>query len=344
MSSPQFRQAYVLFKSPQAATAAKHKIETFGEGQQYTKKFSVSYTNPFTNPFKTLPKDGPMRNANSNRSTTGGYGNSGNAPSQHTGFSNSGGGYRGNRGGGYNNRGGGASSYHRGGFSQPAAGGFQGGSMGGFQNSPMSGMQQYGGFQNRSGMMGGMRSGPMGMRGGRGGMGTNGMMGMSMGNMGMPTMGVQMGGMGMGMPQMGMQGMHSFPVHPSSQVAAQYTPQVNPYSGSFPVASISGQPSSHGVATSPAASATGYSYGALSRSGSFASSVQYPAATPAGSSRSPSANPSSGHSRVLKRTSSSLGQGGFQGTQAPYNPGFFPQGQGGDASWNPHGAKRTRQE
>jgi len=341
------RQAYLLFKSPQAATAAKHKIESFGEGQQYTKKFSVSYTNPFTNPFKTLPKDGPMRNANNNRSTTGSYGSSGSMSSPHTGFNNSGGGYRGNRGGGYNNRGGASSGYNRGGFQQPAAGGFQGGAMGGFQNTAMGGMQQYGGFQNRGGMLGGMRGGPMGMRGGRGGIGPSGMMGMPMG---MPNMGAQIGGMGMGMPQMGMQGMHGFPVHPSPQTSGQYTPRANPYAGSFSTPNIIGQPPASGVAMGPGSSAMGLSYSASNPSGSYANFVQYPASAvtaptiPAGPSRSPSMKPLSEQSSTLKRTYSSSGQGGFQGNQAPYNPAFFQQGQGGDASWNPHGAKRTRQE
>lgn len=190
----------MLFKSPQAATAAKHKIESFGEGQQYTKKYTVSYTNPFTNPFRTLPKDGPMRNnAQPNRSTSGGYGNTGMSsgpPQQHINYNA--GSYRGNRGN-YNNRGNmpNMGGYNRGGFQQPMAGGFQGSPMGGFQGSPMgSGMPNYGGFNSRGNMMGGMRGGNMNMRGGRGGM---------MGNM--PMGGIPMGGMpgqmGMGMPGMG---------------------------------------------------------------------------------------------------------------------------------------------
>ena len=192
------RQAYVLFKSPQAATATKHKIESFGEGQQVSKKFAVTYTNPFTNPFKTLPKDGPMRNnSGGNYRSSQSFTNSGSTPTQQSGYSS----YRGNRGGGYNNRGGmnSMSSYNRGGFQQSRGGGYQTSSMPSFQG--MGGMQPYGGFQNRGGMMGGMRGGPMGMPGGRGGM-----MAMPMGGM----MGA-MGGMGMGMPQMGvamgMQGM-----------------------------------------------------------------------------------------------------------------------------------------
>ncbi|KAL8675276.1 MAG: hypothetical protein Q9168_000397 [Polycauliona sp. 1 TL-2023] len=198
-------QAYVLFKSPQAATATKQKIESFGEGQQYSKKFTVSYTNPFTNPFRTLPKDGPMRNNNSTSSRGGqSFGGSGSMSSQQ-GYNS----YRG-RGGGYNNRGSmsGVSNYNRGGYQQPMTGGYQGSAMGGFQG--MSTMQPYGGFQNRGGMMNNMRGSPMGMRGGaRGGMSANGMMGMPMGGM----MG-GMGGMGMGMPQMGtgmaMQGQGGF--------------------------------------------------------------------------------------------------------------------------------------
>lgn len=40
-----------------------------------------------------------------------------------------------------------------------------------------------------------------------------------------------------------------------------------------------------------------------------------------------------------------LGKGGFQGPNPGFNQGFFPnQGGVGDGSWNPHGAKRSRQE
>ena len=347
----------MLFKSPQAATAAKHKIESFGEGQQYTKKFAVSYTNPYTNPFRTLPKDGPMRNANNNRSGTGGYGNSGSAgnlPTHQAGFNNSGGGYRGNRGGGYNNRGGGGSNYNRGGFQQPAAGGYQGGSMGGFQNTPMAGMQQYGGFQNRGGMMGGMRGSPMGMRGGRGGMGSNGMMGMPMGNMGMPNMGAQLGGMGMGMPQMGMQGMPDFPIQPPYPTSGQYLSQAGPFGGSLSTPSAAVQPSTIGMSNGPSSSVLGFPNNAATPPISYANPTQYQAS--AVSAASPPSVPFSGapanftnqpspaQNGMLKRKLSTSGQGGFQGSQAQYNPAFFPQGQGGDASWNPHGAKRTRQE
>ncbi|MCJ1322374.1 hypothetical protein MMC15_007722 [Xylographa vitiligo] len=202
-------QAYVLFKSPQAATAAKHKIESFGEGQKYRQKFSVSYTNPYTNPFKTLPKDGPLRSGNQgNRSSSGGYSNSsgmGGTPSQQSVYSSNSG-YRGR--GGYNNRGGmpNVGGYNRGVFQQPMPGGYQTPPMTGFQTPPMGGMQSYGGFQNRGAMMVGMRGNPMGIRGGRGAMNPNGMMGMPMGGINMGNMQGPMngmGGMGMAMPQMG---------------------------------------------------------------------------------------------------------------------------------------------
>ena len=166
----------------QAATAVKQRIETFGDGQQYAKKFTVSYSNPYSNPFKTLPKDGPLRNnasANTNRAMSGGM------------QPYSGSGYRG-RGGGYNSRGGGmGNNNNRGGFQQQM-GSFQGTGIGGWPG--MTGMQPYGGFQGRGGMMNGMRGANMGMRGGRGSM------------MGMP---MNMGaiGMTMGMPQMNAMGM-----------------------------------------------------------------------------------------------------------------------------------------
>ena len=361
-------QAYVTFKSPQAATAAKQKIESFGEGQQYTKKFTVSYTNPYTNPFRTLPKDGPMRNsgpANNNRSTPNAYGGAGSIngiPQPNMGFNNSSGGYRGNRGGGYTSRGGGMNNmtgYNRGGFQQPMPGGFQGSSMGGFQSSAIGGMQSYGGFQNRGGMAGGMRGGPMGMRGGRGGMNPNGMMGMPMNGMGMGAMAGQIGGMGMNMPQMGggmgMQGMqhsydhshvnsagrHGSSANPAATPASS-TPQSRQYSPSGSAGSSS--PMMRGVCGSGRKSISG---------ATWASYTQYsppPAGSPLTHFPSQVGAPCttiipSPQNTTLKRKSS------FTGNQAHFNPAFFPpqrQGQqsnsGGDANWNPHGAKRTRQE
>ncbi|KFY11958.1 hypothetical protein V492_04174 [Pseudogymnoascus sp. VKM F-4246] len=189
-------QAYVEFSSQQAATAAKHKIDTFGEGQQYVKKHVVTYSNPNVNPFKTLPKDAPMRagkDGPANRPVSGNY----NDRTQQGAGNNYGGNFRGrggyNRGNMNNNMGGG---FNRN-FQNPGMGGMGGNfqaPMGGFNAGSMGGGQFSGGF-NRGGMMN-MRGGPGAMRGGRGGM-NSGMMG------GMPMGGMQMGGMPGAMPGMG---------------------------------------------------------------------------------------------------------------------------------------------
>ncbi len=358
-----FSQAYVLFKTPQAATAAKHKIESFGEGQQYTKKFTVSYTNPYTNPFRTLPKDGPARNnapPNNNRSAPGSYGShgAGGTGSTSQSFNNSSGGYRGNRGGGYSNRSGGMnnmSSYNRGGFQQPVTGNFPGSGMGNFQGSPMGGIQAYGGFQSRGGMIGGMRGGPMGMRGGRGGMTPNGMMGMPMTGMGMGGI----GGMGMSMPQLngniGMQGMQGSHFHPHMNLVGLYGLSARPAGQSLspnpraehflPLAST-GAPAPPGRGwLAPAA-------------GDAPSSVwaQYTQYSPSSAS-TPPAHLSSlvkapdTASAPSQQSMTLAGESLLTRSQAHYNPAFFAQQQqglassnSGDASWNPHGAKRTRQE
>lgn len=218
----------------------------------------------------------------------------------------------------------------------------------------MGGMQPYGGFQNRGGMMGGIRAGAIGMRGGRGGMGVNGMMGMPMGNMGMPNLGAQMGAMGMGMPQMGMQGMRALSVNPYSYVLGQNTPQVAPLGGSSSIPYTAGHPPAYGMTTSPGYGATGLPYGSTVPTTPHTTFLQYPmtatsshftplGALPSGPSVPNNPSPSE-QSGMLKRSPSYTGSGGFQGSQAQYNPAFFQQGQGGDASWNPHGAKRTRQE
>ncbi|GAQ04748.1 hypothetical protein ALT_2069 [Aspergillus lentulus] len=207
-------QAFVEFTTLQAATAAKHQIENLNVSSQGGRKYMVHYTNPHTNPFRTLPKDAPMRKDNQARSLSGGF----NSPNQNMNFgmNNMGGGFRGGRGG-FNNRGGMSNMGGfggRGGF-QNTMGGFQGNPMvGGFQGNPMGGMQNYG-FNNRGNMMGGgMRGGPGGMRG-RGGMAGPNMMGMPamnpMGGMGMNPMAggmnPMMGGMG---GNMGMQGTGGF--------------------------------------------------------------------------------------------------------------------------------------
>lgn len=133
-------------------------------------KLSVTFTSAATNPFRTLPKDAPTRNATSGR---GGFNNNDRAGA-YSSFGARGRGF-GNRGGGFNQRGNfnQAGNFNQGGM---GAGNF---GMGGFQGNAMGGMNM--GFNNRGGMMqmGGMRGG-MGPRGGRGGgfgqMAMNGMM------------------------------------------------------------------------------------------------------------------------------------------------------------------------
>ncbi|KKK18478.1 hypothetical protein P175DRAFT_0435707 [Aspergillus ochraceoroseus IBT 24754] len=201
-------QAFVEFTSLPAATATKHKIESFASSGQAARKHTVNYTSPQPNPFRTLPKDNIMRKDGQSRpgfsSTTANY----------TPLNNMGGGFRG-RGGGYTGRGG--MGTNMGGFGgnrnfQNPMGGFQNPMVGaGFQGNQM-GMQNYG-FNNRGNMMGGnMRGGPGGMRGRGGGMGSGpnmmNMPGMNpMANMGMNPMSggmnPMMGGMG---GNMGMQG------------------------------------------------------------------------------------------------------------------------------------------
>ena len=284
-----------------------------------------------------------MRNNGSgtNRSSSGGYSSSGPPPQSN--YNN--GGYRG-RGGGYNSRGGvqaGGYNSRGGGFQQPMGQNFTPGSMnGGFQGGPMSGIQPYNGFNNRGGVMGNMRGGNMGMRGGRGGM-NNGMMGMPMGGMGMPPMGA----MAMGMPQMGagmgMQGMqyNDFlrnPAGPSQQQYFPFTRSSTPTTGSIT------------LRNSVSYSAAGLPVPRFGNT--FAWSPSRVSSSPPLPCLSASAvQPESNQDGRLKRKSSDSGPVGFQGPGAHYNPAFFPNQQGGgpaggavDAHYNPHGAKRTRQE
>ncbi|KAI9368803.1 hypothetical protein BJX61DRAFT_536940 [Aspergillus egyptiacus] len=200
-------QAFLEFTALPAASATKRQIESLNNTGQSGRRFMVHYTSPQPNPFRTLPKDNPMRGKDNTRSM--GY----NSPNQNLNFgmNNMGGGFRGGRGG-YGNRGGmqNMSGYVNRNFQGPmgfnnpmVGGGFQGNQMG-MQNYP---------FANRGGMMGGnMRGGPGGMRGRGGGMaGTPNMMGMpGMGPMGAMGMNPMAGGMnpmmgGMG-ANMGMQG------------------------------------------------------------------------------------------------------------------------------------------
>lgn len=362
-----FRQAFVEFLSPQAATAVKHKIESYGSGQQYAKKHMVTYTSPMTNPFRTLPKDAPMRgnqqNTRDNRSTSGASFNSqggmGGGSQSSFGMNNMGGGYRGGRGGYNSNRGGGMNNmgnYNNRSFSGPMGGptGYQNPPMGGFQPPQMGGMQQFGGFQNRGGMMGGMRGSPGGIRGGRGGMGATGMMGsMPMGAMAMGGMPGQMGGMGvgmgMGMGQMGgmqMQGMHGFN-NPPIIGTSGYTSAVG---GTVQSPAIhyhwNNQPASMGGRLYPVPAAASYP----SQPSSHYSSQPSSSFSSQGSQgpRTPYTPISPFQSVTLKRSASLSGQPGFPGPTPHFNPAFFQQGQqagnAGDGNWNPHGAKRTRQE
>ena len=243
--------------------------------------------------------------------------------------------------------------YNRGGFNQPMATGFQGSGMGGFPNGTMGNMSSYGGFQNRGGM-GGMRGGANGMRGGRGGM-----MGMPMSGMNFGAMGMGIGmGMGMNMPQMGanmgMQGMpgsHNYPVaHPAgyrgSSVTLTAPPSSalrdrTPFPSPPPIGIQTGLPGSSplpnlrvGRAPSSWASYTQYS------SPSVGNISATHLSSPAHSSRTASFTDANA---VLKPRRSPTGQ---MGNQTHFNPAMFNhQQQGtGDNSWNPHGAKRTRQE
>ena len=211
------RQAYLEFSSQQAATAAKHQIESSGtEGAQPGgKKHNVVYSSPVTNPFRTLPKDAPARgkdNAVSRGGASGGFNDRGGGNFRGRGnFSGPRGGFNrnfagGNMGGG----GGGGGGFHNNNNMGGQGGGGFGNNMGAGGNFGFGGMPPGGGNFFRGGMMGsnmggGMRGG--GMRGGRGGGGmgpgmnpgvgpgmnngmNNGMMG-GMGGMGMPMMNFQ---------------------------------------------------------------------------------------------------------------------------------------------------------
>lgn len=234
------------------------------------------------------------------------------------------------------------SGFNRGGFQQPMTGSFQGSGMG-FQGSSMGGMQPYGGFQNRGGMGGGMRGGAMGMRGGRGGM-NNGMMGMPMSGMGMGAMGMNMPQMGGAMAMQGMPGSYHQPhVNPTAHGShanppghtAYVAPIVRQYSPSS--AAGSSAPETFGGSVPPSGSKPGSAWASYTQ---YSSSSTSPPADSASQATAPGTSFLPLQSTTLKRDSS------MTGNQTHFNPAFFPQGQqaGGDASWNPHGAKRTRQE
>lgn len=220
-------QVFVEMSSPQAATALKHTLESFGQGQQHVKKPSAVFHPAHINPYRTLPKDVPGRKESGrqdNRSNSGNFSSNnqggGQGGMQQNSFNNQGGSFRGGRGGNFQNRngaggiGGQMGGFQNRNFSSPVGsmgvGGYGApGPMGGFGASPMGGMNQFGNFGRGGNMMGGMRGGMPQNRGGRGGMG--GMMGgMGMGGMSMGMPGMPMGGMGANMGMMGGMGPGGF--------------------------------------------------------------------------------------------------------------------------------------
>ncbi|OCK83815.1 hypothetical protein K432DRAFT_164962 [Lepidopterella palustris CBS 459.81] len=210
-------QVFVEMASPQASTALKHTLESFGQGQQHVKKPSAAFHPAHINPYRTLPKDVPGRKEGGrqdNRITSGNFSSGGQSGGQgvmqQNNYSQSGS-FRGGRGGNYQNRNnntggmaGNMGGFQNRNFSSPVGGMGVGGygapgPMTGFGGGPMAGMNQFGNFGRGGNMMGAMRGGMPQNRGGRGGIGTMAG-GIGMGNMGM-------GNIGMGMPAMGMGGM-----------------------------------------------------------------------------------------------------------------------------------------
>ncbi|KAJ0385069.1 hypothetical protein COL922a_007130 [Colletotrichum nupharicola] len=195
-------QVYVEFTTQQAATAAKHAIESTDGVNGVPKKQNVTYSNPNVNPFRTLPKDAPNRAGKDQGSARGGYNNQGSSMGGE--FR---GGYRGR--GGFNGPRGGMNQGFNRNFSGGGGmgGGFNNNMGGGFNNGMGGNFGGGGGFNRGGGFGGGMRGGP-GMRGGRGGGMNNPMGGMGMGPMG----GMPMGGMpNMNMMGGGMPGFHGMP-------------------------------------------------------------------------------------------------------------------------------------
>ncbi|KAI9836981.1 MAG: hypothetical protein M1837_003141 [Sclerophora amabilis] len=360
-------QAFVELSSPQAASAVKRKIESFNEGSSYGKKHIISFTASASNPFRTLPKDAPARGKDGprnqdHRSGSAGFSSPGNTnPGPMTfGMSNSGGGgYRGGRGGGnYNNRGGNMNSgsfqnnrSFSGPMGGPAHGGMQGAPMPGFQGGQMGGMPNFGGYQNRGGMMNGMRGGNSnsnisGHRAGRGSIPPQHMIG-NMPNiaaMSGMAMGIPMSSMSgnMGMGSMNMQGMNGF--NPAAAMTGgANSPTMGTYMGRGGAGPLGQAVSAnHTAAGSPSQmSPLPFSWAMRPNAASASSPPTVMAA----------AMPN----MTLKRDfCQSTGQGGFQQQQNPaphFNPNFFNQSQGagggggGDGgNWNPHGAKRPRPE
>ncbi|GAB7346008.1 hypothetical protein MBLNU457_4781t1 [Dothideomycetes sp. NU457] len=177
-------EVFIEFETAQAATALKRKMESLA-GSQPARKYTILYTNPGYNPFKTYPKDGPARGKEPFKERQQG---SYVQPYNQNNFRGRGG-YNNVRGNMHMNRGG----FNNHNQAMGAMGGY-----GGMNN--MMGMNQGGGYgnqmaYNRGGGMMGNRGGFPGNRGRGGMMGdmNMGIMPNMMGNMG------SMNGMGMGM-------------------------------------------------------------------------------------------------------------------------------------------------
>ncbi|KAJ3475754.1 hypothetical protein NLG97_g9349 [Lecanicillium saksenae] len=334
-------QVYVEFNSRQAATATKHQIGKVSSEDAQHKKLTVMYWNPNVNPFKTLPKDAPARGKDQqSRGPSGAY-------------NNDRGGYGGNfRGrGNFNNRGNmGQNNYNRNfnnnnmGYNNMGGGGFNNNMGGGNFNN----------FNNRGGMMGGMRGN---MRGGRGGNmmgmnpGMNGMnpMGMPMGMMG--NMG-NMGGMGMGMMNPGMQGMSNQSFGSSNptmealytRLLAQQNTLKHMMNGQAAAANTHPSNAAPPMNSSIMHTSASTQYGA----GSQSHVAQQQQQRANGNSRRNAQHPNSRHH--ISRTRNNFTNSSRQGMNQGFNPGNFNFGQnqgggGGSGDWgNPHGAKRPRPE
>ena len=152
----------------------------------------------------------------------------------------------------------------------------------------------------------------------------------------------------MGMGQMGgmqMQGMHGFNNPPmigtsgyTSAVGGTIQSPAIHYTRNNQPASRLGLYSTSSAASHSSQPSSGYS---SQPSSSFSSQGSQGPPTPY-TPISPLEN------AALKRSASLSGQPGFPGPTPHFNPAFFQQGQQagniGDGNWNPHGAKRTRQE
>lgn len=145
-----------------------------------------------------------------------------------------------------------------------------------------------------------------------------------------------------------MQGMPGSYNQPHVKPTVPYGSSAVPPGYSTYITPVIGQHSPSGPAGSPAPVTLGGSVPRPSRSPgtAWASYTQYssPSTNSPAAFASQATAPGSSfpplQSTTLKLESS------MTGNQAHFNPAFFPQGQqvGGDSSWNPHGAKRTRQE